>query len=67
MGAAARRRTWGVACGLAALVLIALALLVLVSKFMVVLGDPFSFAALVIAATVAGAVACGREARRSLA
>ncbi|WP_426570878.1 hypothetical protein [Aquihabitans sp. McL0605] len=55
------------ACGLAALVLIALALLVLVSKFMVVLGDPFSFAALVIAATVAGAVACGREARRSLA
>ena len=61
-----KRRTWGAACGLAALGLLGLALIALVSRFTLYFADPFSFATVVLLVAAVGGVACAREARRSL-
>lgn len=61
-----RRKTWGVVCGMAALVLGLVALVVIVSKARVLLDHPVSAATFVLAVALVGTIACTREARRAL-
>jgi hypothetical protein len=61
-----RRRTWGVACGGAAVALALVALVVLVSKAQVLVHHPLSVATAVLLVAVIGTIACAREAHRSL-